>query len=79
MPGDHDAAMLMAIRQVKSEVDSARPDAPVVPEVKRSRRRWHATCLRTALARTLDRAARAVEPSALRVSTRSELWEGQRE
>jgi hypothetical protein len=66
MPGDYDAAMLMAIRQVKSEVDSARPDAPVVLEVKRSRRRWRANGIRSALARALDRAARAVEPPACR-------------
>ena len=60
MHGDYDAAMLMAIRQVKSEVDSARPNVPVVPDRRRFRR--HATAMRSALAQALDRAARAVEP-----------------
>ncbi|GAA1715810.1 hypothetical protein ACFTSF_11795 [Kribbella sp. NPDC056951] len=62
MPGDYDALMLMAIRQVKSEIDSARPHAPVVPDTRRSRRIRRTTDVRSALARALDRAARAVEP-----------------
>lgn len=66
MAGDYDAAMLMAIRLVKTEIESARPDAPVVPDVRRSRRIRHTTGIRSALARALDRAARAVEPPAYR-------------
>jgi hypothetical protein len=66
MHGQYDAAMLIAIRQVKSDVESARPDAPVVLDVKRSRRILHTTRIRSALARALDHAARAAEPPAYR-------------
>jgi hypothetical protein len=62
MHGHFDAAMLMAVGAVNRDVNSARPHAPVVPDVRRTAAR--ARRLRSALARTLDRAARVVEPPA---------------
>jgi hypothetical protein len=62
MHGHFDAAMLIAIGVVSQDVNSARPDAPVVRDVKRARRTAYATRMRSALARALDHAARAVEP-----------------
>jgi hypothetical protein len=64
MHGHFDAAMLIAIGVVSQDVNSARPDAPVVRDVKRARRTACATRMRSALARALDHAARAVEPPA---------------
>ncbi len=66
MHGPYDAAMIVASSLVKREVESALPHAPVVLDVKRSARIRHATRIRSALARALDRAARAVEPPAYR-------------
>lgn len=62
MHGHFDGAMLTALGAVTREVNSARPNAPVVRDVKRARRMARATRLRSALARTLEHAARAVEP-----------------
>lgn len=64
MHGHFDAAMLIAIGLVSQDVNSARPDAPVVRDVKRARRTACATRMRSALARALDHAARVVEPPA---------------
>lgn len=49
MHGHFDAAMLIAIGAVNRDVNSARPDAPVVHDAKRTRRMARAKRLRSAL------------------------------
>ncbi len=69
MDGHYDAgALITALRAVRREMTSARPDAPVVPHSKRTHRPVRATQLRSALARVLDHAARVVEPPADRAA-----------
>lgn len=71
MNGHYDAAALLtALGVVKQDVNSARPDAPVVPDRRQVRRLARATRLRSTLARALDHLARVVEPPAHRTPYR---------
>ena len=58
----------LAVAHTKREMESAEPHAPVVSDARRLRLVRRMTQLRAALARTLDRAARAVEPPAYRTT-----------
>lgn len=54
------AAYVTALDSVTRELNSARPDAPVVPHVEPAQ---HARALRRAVSSALYRAARAVAPA----------------
>jgi hypothetical protein len=56
-------AMIIAQDAVSREVNSARPDAPVVPYVAPVHRRPRTFRVRTALAGALQRAADALAPA----------------
>jgi hypothetical protein len=63
-------AMLIAQDVVSRDVNSARPDAPVVPYVAPARRRGRTVRSRAALAGVLQRAADAVAPAECSPATR---------
>jgi hypothetical protein len=63
-------AMLISQDAVSHDVNSARPDAPVVPYVEPARRRIRTFRTRAALAGVLQRAAEVVAPAECSPATR---------